>query len=101
MKNLTRQSRKYLEIPVIWQCFEVTGTPGHFFLNKKFMYVQGEYLYPISNLYRLFFDSRVRHKEIFMRVYVCRAVFICVTPPGQTKHDTDLKFSTHTHIDFI
>ena len=48
-----------------------------------------------------FFDSRVRHKEIFMRVYVCRAVFICVTPPGQTKHDTDLKFSTHTHIDFI
>ena len=36
-----------------------------------------------------------------MRVYVCRAVFICVTPPGQTKHDTDLKFSTHTHIDFI
>ena len=48
-----------------------------------------------------FFDSRVRHKEIFMRVYVCRAVFICVTPPGQTKHDTDLKFSTHTPIDLI
>ena len=32
-----------------------------------------------------FFDSRVRHKEIFMLVYECRAVFICVTPPGQTK----------------
>ena len=30
-------------------------------------------------------------------VYVC----ICVTPPGQMKNDTDLKFGTHTPIDFI
>ena len=30
-------------------------------------------------------------------LYMC----ICVTHPSQTKHDTDLKFSTHTHIDFI
>ena len=26
-------------------------------------------------------------------------VFICVTPPGQTKNDTDLKFGTHTPLD--
>ena len=28
-------------------------------------------------------------------------VFICVTPPGQTKNDKDLKFGTHTPIDLI
>ena len=27
--------------------------------------------------------------------------YICVTPPGQTKKDTDLKFGTHTPIDLI
>ena len=26
---------------------------------------------------------------------------MCVTPPGQTKNDTDLKFGTHTPIDLI
>ena len=28
-------------------------------------------------------------------------VFMCVTPRGQTKNDTDLKFGTHTPIDLI
>ena len=28
-------------------------------------------------------------------MYLC----MCVTPPGQTKNDTDLKFGTHTTID--
>ena len=56
-------------------------------------------LFQISIVF--FFDSKVRHREIFMRVYVCRAVFFCVTPPGQTKNDTDLKFSIHTPLDHI
>ena len=34
-------------------------------------------------------------------VYVFICVFICVTPPGQMKNDTDLKFSTHTPIALI
>ena len=38
-------------------------------------------------------------------VYVCIYVFIylriCVTPPGQTINDTELKFGTHTPIDLI
>ena len=29
------------------------------------------------------------------------AACICVTPPGQTNNDTDLKFGTHTPIDLI
>ena len=36
---------------------------------------------------------------------MCVGVFIyvllCVTPPGQMKKDTDLKFGTHTLIDLI
>ena len=61
------------------------------------MYVQSEYLYPISSLYRFLFVSGVRHTEIFMCVYLCMVVCICVTPPGQTKNDRDLKFRTHSH----
>ena len=38
-------------------------------------------------------------------LYVCMSLFICeffcVAPPGQTKSDTDLKFSTHTPIHLI
>ena len=36
-------------------------------------------------------------------VYVCVYVFIylCVTPPGHTNNDTDLKFGTYTPIDLI
>ena len=34
-------------------------------------------------------------------VCVCIYVCICVTPPGQTKIDTDLKFGTNTAIDLI
>ena len=30
-------------------------------------------------------------------VYLC----MCVTSPGQTKNDTDLKFGTHTPIDYL
>ena len=33
-------------------------------------------------------------------VYVCIYLCICVTSLGQTKNDTDLKFGTHTPIDF-
>ena len=33
---------------------------------------------------------------VFMGLFIY--VFMCVTPPGQTKNDTDLKFGTHTHI---
>ena len=33
--------------------------------------------------------------------YVCMYVFMRVTPPGQTKNDTDLKFGTHTSIDLF
>ena len=29
-------------------------------------------------------------------VYLCMYLFNCVTPPGQTKNDTELKFGTHT-----
>ena len=36
---------------------------------------------------------------------VCFLLFslinVCVTPPGQTKNDTDRKFDTHTPIDLI
>ena len=32
------------------------------------------------------------------RIFLISLVFICVKPPGQTKKDTDLKFSTHTTI---
>ena len=35
--------------------------------------------------------------RVYLFIYVC----ICVTPPGQTKNDTDLKFGTHTPIDLI
>ena len=37
------------------------------------------------------------------RIFLISLVFvcICVTPPGQTKNDTDLKFGTHTPIDLI
>ena len=42
---------------------------------------------------------------LFSIVYACICVFIyvciCVTPPGQTKNDTDLKFVTHSPIDLI
>ena len=30
---------------------------------------------------------------------ICGYVFICVTPPGHTENDTDLKFGTHAPID--
>ena len=32
---------------------------------------------------------------------VCVYVFLFVTPPGQTKNDTDLKFATHPPLDHI
>ena len=62
------------------------------------MYVQGEYLYLISSVYSFFSAQGYDTKRY---VYVCMAVFICVTPPDITKNDTDLKFSTHTPIDLI
>ena len=37
----------------------------------------------------------------FHLLYVCMYLFICVTPPGQTENDTDLKFGTHTPLDHI
>ena len=37
--------------------------------------------------------------HLYMCVFVY--VFICVTPPGQAKNDTDQKFGTHTPIDLI
>ena len=30
-------------------------------------------------------------------MYVCIYLFVCVTPPGRTKNDTDLKFYTHLY----
>ena len=39
--------------------------------------------------------------HLYMRVcmYLCVYLFMCVTPPGQTENDTDLKFGTHTPLD--
>ena len=34
-------------------------------------------------------------------VYVFMYAFVCVTSPGHTNNDTDLKFGTHTPIDLI
>ena len=34
-------------------------------------------------------------------VCLCIYVFVCVTSPGHTNNDTDLKFGTHTPIDLI
>ena len=34
-------------------------------------------------------------------MYLCIYICICVTPPGHTNNDTDLKFGTHTPIDLI
>ena len=34
-------------------------------------------------------------------VCVCIYLFVCVTSPGHTNNDTDLKFGTHTPIDLI
>ena len=38
---------------------------------------------------------------VYVGMYVCIYLFVCVTPPGRTKNDTDLKFGTHTPIDLI
>ena len=41
---------------------------------------------------------------LILLVYVCKlfmGVFMCVTPPDQTKNDTDLKFGKHTPKDLI
>ena len=43
----------------------------------------------------------------YIHLYMCVCnhlyvyLFMCVTPPGQTKNDTDLKFSTHALLDHI
>ena len=34
-------------------------------------------------------------------MYLCMYLFVCVTSPGHTNNDTDLKFGTHTPIDLI
>ena len=34
-------------------------------------------------------------------MYLFIYVFVCVTSPGHTNNDTDLKFGTHTPIDLI
>ena len=51
---------------------------------------------------------------IFIKIHVKRAagreyyyfhlymyLFICVTPPGQTKKNTDLEFGTHTPLAYV
>ena len=38
---------------------------------------------------------------VYLCMRVCVYLFMCVTSPGETKNDTDLKFGTHTPIDLI
>ena len=38
---------------------------------------------------------------VYVCMYVCMFLFMCVTSPGQMKHDTDLKFGTHNPLDLI
>jgi len=40
-------------------------------------------------------------RRIFLNSLVYVYVCMCVTPPGQTKKDPELKFGTHTPIDLI
>ena len=49
-----------------------------------------------SSRSRIFLNSLV-YVCVYTYIYVCN----CVTPPGQTKNDTDLKFGTHTPVDLI
>ena len=42
-------------------------------------------------------DCLEHFKEVFWR-YIC---VMCVTPPGQAKNDTDLKFGTHISLKHI
>ena len=36
---------------------------------------------------------------VYIHLFICG--FMCVTPPGQTNNDRDLKFGKHTPLDLI
>ena len=61
----------------------------------------------IENIFQLVTKIHVRRaasqEYSYFHSYMCVFVyvFICVTSPGHTNNDTDLKFGTHTPIDFI
>ena len=49
---------------------------------------------------RIFLNSLV-YVCVYVFMYLFIYVFVCVTSPGHTNNDTDLKFGTHTPIDLI
>ena len=61
--------------------------------------------YVAMAIYEFIFTPRtellISPAGLFLCVCVFIYVFMCVTSPGQTKNDTDLKFGTHTPIDLI
>ena len=115
------------EFEMAWPCFLLILIPKNSNLNRKRAFNNVECgIYNMATLTQLFklswlhgifphltgeryqnpreASSRSRILLISL-VYVCICVFIylcnCVTPPSQTKKDTDLKFGTHTPIDLI
>ena len=67
----------------------------NFFLNEAIMLHQ-DGLFNYQNPREASSRSRIFLNSL---VYVC--MYLCVTPPGQTENDTDLKFGTHTPIDLF
>ena len=55
----------------------------------------------LVNLAVLFLSKIINWHVFLVTLYVCMYVCICVTLPGQTKSDTDLKLGTHTPKDLI
>ena len=100
--------RKLEKIPVYPAKIWVLGLKFVFKLNKRLIDCEVTYLCHFGHKYRAPDLSKstggeqpVEDIPNFTCICVCMAIFICVTPPGQTKNDTDLKFGTHTPIDLI
>ena len=69
-------------------------------LKKNTLYKLYQNSRDTSSRSRIFLNSLV-YLCMYVFIYLCIYLFNCVTSPGQTKNDTDLKFGTHTPIDLI